>query len=55
MKHYLRPEQTSPRRLPELEPERHSDKGRKHEAFDGSRLGASRRSVAMALRMDRKR
>lgn len=53
MKYFLRTEQQTPRRQPE--PERFSDKGRKHEAFDGSRIVGDQRSVALALRMDRKR
>ncbi|MEX8517698.1 MAG: hypothetical protein AB3X44_04150 [Leptothrix sp. (in: b-proteobacteria)] len=53
MKYFLRSEQQAPRRQPE--PERFTEKGRKHEAFDGGRIGCNQRSVALALRMDRKR
>ncbi|MDN3543268.1 MAG: hypothetical protein ACK4S6_02890 [Roseateles asaccharophilus] len=43
-----------PRRLPL--PEWHCDnKGRKHEAFETASLGCDRRSLARALRFDRKR
>lgn len=55
MKYFLRTDPILQRRPLGPEPERHSDKGRKHEAFDGTRLGAGQRSVALALRMDRKR
>jgi hypothetical protein len=36
-------------------PEWQNDKGRKHEAFEVASLGCDRRSVARALRFDRKR
>lgn len=36
-------------------PELHTDKGRKHEAFEAHSLGGDRRSLARALRFDRKR
>jgi hypothetical protein len=32
-----------------------SDKGRKHEPYDGVKLGSDQRSQARALRLDRKR
>ncbi|HEY4082212.1 MAG TPA: hypothetical protein VGM81_16095 [Burkholderiaceae bacterium] len=32
-----------------------SDKGRKHEAFEGNGYGCDRRSMARALRLDSKR
>jgi hypothetical protein len=36
-------------------PEMNTDKGRKHEAFESGSLGSDRRSLARALRFDRKR
>ncbi|UXH78337.1 hypothetical protein [Roseateles amylovorans] len=45
--------ESQPRRMPM--PELNSDKGRKHEAFEVASLGCDRRSVARALRFDRKR
>jgi hypothetical protein len=36
-------------------PEASTDKGRKHEAFEPGSLGSDRRSLARALRFDRKR
>lgn len=36
-------------------PETSTDKGRKHEAFEPGSLGNDRRSLARALRFDRKR
>lgn len=44
--------ESQPRRLPQ---ELLNDKGRKHEAFEVASLGCDRRSVARALRFDRKR
>jgi hypothetical protein len=38
--------------LPEMNS---ADKGRKHEAFESASLGSDRRSLARALRFDRKR
>lgn len=35
--------------------ELNTDKGRKHEAFEPGSLGSDRRSLARALRFDRKR
>ena len=46
--------ESQPRRLPMPELAQH-DKGRKHEAFEVASLGCDRRSVARALRFDRKR
>jgi hypothetical protein len=45
--------ESQPRRLPM--PEWNSDKGRKHEAFEVGSVGCDRRSLARALRFDRKR
>ncbi|WP_158218863.1 hypothetical protein [Roseateles aquatilis] len=45
--------ESTQRRVPM--PELSSDKGRKHEAFEVPSLGCDRRSVARALRFDRKR
>jgi len=45
--------EAQPRRMPV--PEWNADKGRKHEAFETASLGCDRRSVARALRFDRKR
>lgn len=42
-----------PRRIPM--PEWNTDKGRKHEAFESGSLGCDRRSLARAMRFDRKR
>lgn len=53
MKYFLRSEQPPPRRLPLKE--RPTEKGQKHESFDYGRIGCGQRSVALALRMDRKR
>ena len=53
MKYFLRTEQSIPRRQPVSETQ--FDKGSKHEAFDGARIGGHQRSQALALRMDRKR
>jgi hypothetical protein len=36
-------------------PERPSEKGVKHEAFDQGRLACGQRGIALARRMDRKR
>ena len=41
------------RRLPP--PDWNADKGRKHEAFDNAGVGCDRRSMARAMRLDRKR
>lgn len=53
MKYFLRTEQFIPRRQPVTQSQ--FDKGNKHEAFDGARLGCNQRSLALAQRMDRKR
>jgi hypothetical protein len=53
MKHLLRTDHPAPRRLPLQD--RQTEKGRKQETFDYGRLGCDQRSVAFALRMDRKR
>jgi hypothetical protein len=45
--------ETQPRRMPV--PELQVDKGRKHEAFESAPVGGDRRSVARAMRFDRKR
>lgn len=45
--------ESQPRRL--SIPDLAGDKGRKHEAFEVPSLGCDRRSVARALRFDRKR
>lgn len=42
-----------PRRLPM--PEWQADKGRKHEAFEAGFYASDRRSLARAIRFDRKR
>jgi len=42
-----------PRRMPQ--PESQLDKGRKHEAFESGSFGCDRRSLARAIRFDRKR
>lgn len=52
MKSQQRTEQ-QPRRVPM--PEWQTDKGRKHEAFESGSIGCDRRSLARALRFDRKR
>ncbi len=53
MNYLLRTEHQPLRRAPLQE--RQTDKGRKHESFDYGRIGFDQRSVAFALRMDRKR
>ena len=52
MKIQQRTEQ-QPRRAPM--PESNIDKGRKHEAFESGSFGCDRRSLARAMRFDRKR
>lgn len=44
-------QQTRPMPMPEWQ----TDKGRKHEAFESGSIGSDRRSLARALRFDRKR
>lgn len=53
MKILQRTQPPTPRRLPP--PDRSPDKGRKDEAIDFGRIGFDARSIAFALRMDRKR
>ncbi len=53
MKHFLRTDHQAPRRLPVQE--RQTEKGRKQETFDYGRIGCDQRSLAFAMRMDRKR
>lgn len=53
MKILQRTQPLTPRRLPP--PDRAPDKGRKDEALDFGRIGFDARSIAFALRMDRKR
>ena len=54
MKHLLRTDHPpAPRRLPLQD--RQTEKGRKQETFDYGRIGFDQRSMAFALRMDRKR
>lgn len=46
-----------PRRMPcpELQAGQAENKGRKHEAFEAGNFGSDRRSLARAIRFDRKR
>ena len=46
-----------PRRMPcpELQAGQADNKGRKHEAFEAGNFGSDRRSLARAIRFDRKR
>jgi hypothetical protein len=54
MKHFLRTDHQAPRRLP-IQERQMTEKGRKQETFDYGRIGCDQRSMAFALRMDRKR
>ncbi len=53
MKSQHQSSEQQPRRMPI--PESQMDKGRKHEAFESIGFGSDRRSLARAIRFDRKR